>query len=653
MERLRRKLSIRMKITSTSNNNQQSNVCAQIVTIILSLMFIVILLSSVHSIDTYAQTDKDPAFLDAYWTDNIRSASTAVAINNSIKKEVGPGEGASTLAVVLVNKGRSDITAVTGYLTLPSGFKPNEGQRNSTAVASFDSIVKPGESFTLYFDVYILKQAKAGAYSALLKVKYSKILEVGEIIATLNIPFRLPGKVILDTVSQNRELIPGIPNELNISIHNEGSANATGVIITVSGIAGASSSSSSSGNTTAAIGTQPIHTVNLGNRTFDIGTIPADGTVKINPVIYPSNSAGETVQNLDLQISYGDAYGNKKTFDSSVGLVILPNPPESVLSITSNNTNNNNVNGSLVITAGKIQDLKFTITNNGKKTITDMVISLDSQSESLKILGDSRWILQSMIPHSKQELSTKVFASENMVGNPTLFRIRVQYISEGQSEKDSLELGAYIGGEIKIRLYDLAVNYIGDNPNLSGNLLNEGNTVALFTTMEMMMIKQPLRSQERTLVTSLSPQQYLGDLTDNSPLPFSIPLKVNKNTETGVYPVVLKITYKDNLRIPHELIINGTVNFEPKQQSINKSQNIFGLEDRTVTSEIIPILIAIATAAIVSIVIIIRKQKSRTRLSNLLEKGKTNINDKSEDIEPLLDNIHTTDKKKEDNLSQS
>ena len=198
---MRRKLSIRMKIISTSNNNQQSNVCAQIVTIILSLMFIVILLSSVRSIDTYAQTDKDPAFLDAYWTDNVRSASTAVAINNSIKKEVGPGEGASTLAVVLVNKGRSDITAVTGYLTLPSEFKPNEGQRNSTAVASFDSIVKPGESFTLYFDVYILKQAKAGSYSALLKVKYSKILEVGEIIATLNIPFRLPGKVILDTLS--------------------------------------------------------------------------------------------------------------------------------------------------------------------------------------------------------------------------------------------------------------------------------------------------------------------------------------------------------------------------------------------------------------------------------------------------------------------
>ena len=643
-----------MEIVSSSNNNQQSYVCAQIVTGILSLVFIGILLLSIHLIDTYAQTDKDPDFLDAYWTENVRSASTTVAINNLIKKEVGPGEGASTLAVVLVNKGRSDITAVTGYLTLPSGFKPNEGQRNSTAVASFDSIVKPGESFTLYFDVYILKEAKVGAYSALLKVKYSKILEVGEIIAALNIPFRLPGKVILDTVSQNRELIPGIPNELNISIHNEGSANADGVIVTVSGIVGASSSSSSSSNsnTTTDIGTQPIHTVNLGNRIFNIGTIPASGTVKINPIIYPSNSAGETVQNLDLQISYGDAYGNKKTFDSSVGLVILPNPPESVLSVTSNNTSNNNVNSSLVITAGKVQDLKFIITNNGKKTITDMVISLDSQSESLKILGDSRWILKSMAPHSKHELSTKVFASENMVGNPTLFKIRVQYLSEGQSEIDSLDLGAYIGGEIKIRLYDLAINYIGDNPNLSGNLLNEGNTVALFTTMEM-MIKQPLRSQERTLVTSLSPQQYLGDLTDNSPLPFSIPLKVNKNTEAGVYPVVLKITYKDDLRIPHELIINGTVNFEPKQQSINKSQNIFGLEDRTVASVIIPILIVIVTAAIVSMAIIIRKQKSRARLSNLLEKGKTNKNDKGEDIESLLDNIHSTDKKKEDNLSQS
>ena len=43
-------------------------------------------------------TDKAPAFLDAYWT-NYLSSSSSVS-SSAVKKEVGPGDGASTLAVV-------------------------------------------------------------------------------------------------------------------------------------------------------------------------------------------------------------------------------------------------------------------------------------------------------------------------------------------------------------------------------------------------------------------------------------------------------------------------------------------------------------------------------------------------------------------------
>ena len=51
-----------------------------------------------------SDTDKAPGFLDAYWTNYLSSASSTSNNNNSVKKEVGPGDGASTLAVVLVNR---------------------------------------------------------------------------------------------------------------------------------------------------------------------------------------------------------------------------------------------------------------------------------------------------------------------------------------------------------------------------------------------------------------------------------------------------------------------------------------------------------------------------------------------------------------------
>ena len=158
-----------------------------------------------------SDTDKSPGFLDAYWTNYLSSASSTSNNNNSVKKEVGPGDGASTLAVVLVNRGRSDITGVTGYLTLPSiGFKPIPGKNNGTSqsVASAYSIVKAGDTFVLYFDMNVLKQAKVGGYSTSLSLKYTKINQIGQLITTNNLPFRLTGKVILDAVSENSELIP-------------------------------------------------------------------------------------------------------------------------------------------------------------------------------------------------------------------------------------------------------------------------------------------------------------------------------------------------------------------------------------------------------------------------------------------------------------
>ena len=122
-------------------------------------------------------TDRAPAFLDAYWTNYLSSSSTA-SNTNSVKKEVGPGDGASTLAVVFVNSGRSDITGVTGYLNMPTsgGFTSIAGKNNGTSqsVASAYSIVKAGDTFALYFDMNVLKQAKVGGYSTTLTLNIQK-----------------------------------------------------------------------------------------------------------------------------------------------------------------------------------------------------------------------------------------------------------------------------------------------------------------------------------------------------------------------------------------------------------------------------------------------------------------------------------------------
>jgi hypothetical protein len=605
--------------------------------------------------DSSSDTDKSPAFLDAYWTNYLSSSSTSN--NNSVKKEVGPGDGASTLAIVLVNKGRSDITGVTGYLNMPSsgGFTPIEGKNNGTSqsVASAYSIVKSGDTFVLYFDMNVLKQAKVGGYSTILNLRFSKINQIGELMTTIKVPFRLTGKVILDAVSENSQLTPSTPNQLKILIQNKGSANAAGVVVAVTGIT--SGTSGTSGNTqsvsdASSSGTSLSNTnknvtnpavqqsvsspsstpaVNIGSSTFDIGTISANGsTAEINPIIYPSASAGETVQSLNIQITYDDSYGNQQISNIPIGLIISPTPPQSVLNITTNKGN------ALTITSGKIKDLNLTLANSDTKNpITNVVTTLASQSSSVQILGDSRWTFNSVPPQTSLNLFTKVFASASLVGQPTLFTLTINYISAGQSKTDTLNIGAYVSGDIKLRAYDVGINFIGGKPNLIGNLLNEGNTVGLFTTVET------IKSNSSKNYIPVLPSQYLGDLSVDSPLPFSIPINVDNKTMAtippGPHPITLKITYSDDLKVPHQLLVNSSVDFKTKQSQSARTGNsdggLFAALIAGITNNIM--FFVIIVAVIILVIFLIKKRKSKSE--------KTKFTSSSE-MESFLDDVSST-----------
>ena len=583
------------------------------------------------------QTDRAPSFLEAYWTED--SVSTSTSTTNNSKKEIGPGEGTSTLAIVFVNRGRTDITGVTGYLTLPPGFRAIEGENNVTspnvAVASYDSIIKAGDTFTMYFTMDVLPQAKVGPYTGDLTLSYSKILEVGQISTSMMIPFRVTGKVILDTTLLNQNLTAGYPNPLQILITNDGTANATGAVVTVVDVSGGTTASNSSTSKSSSINGSSSTTVD--SESFNIGNIPAGSSVIITPIIYPDYSSEGTIQTLDLEIAYNNAYGIRTDSDYSIGMIVAPNPPESVLSIipgristtssSQDNAGNNsksNVNEAedefnenpIKLTAGRLENLRFSITNNGSLPLTDIVFSLSSGTNSVKILGDSRWRVDHMAPQSSFPMSTTVYAAEDVINTPTEFEVKAEYIERGQSKTDTLSIGAYVDGQIRIRTYDLDINYVGGAPNLVGNLLNEGNTVALFTTIELFNpANNPELSQSdsnKSLVTGPSQQQYLGDLSENSPLPFSIPLSIDSELPAGNYPVSLNVTYSDNLRMVHELLLNDTVVYEGQSSASSDSNSnnaAFTLENGF--PSIFPMVIIIIVIIAIGLFLIRRRIKRK------------------------------------------
>lgn len=540
-----------------------------------------------------------PVVHDTFWTDRTTPPPEGTSLE---KVEVGPGDGTSVLAIVFVNRGLSEITSITGMLETPSGFRAAAGDRE--AVAKHNEIVEPGATFTLFFEIDVLESARVQNYNAPLTVQYSKILEVGSYrTADLLAQFRLTGKVILDAEAVNREIVPGSANEIPISISNKGTATAAGVVVTVS----------------ASVGNSTAGAVTIGQKTFDIGTIPVNGSVDIRPTIYAGRASGETAQLVNLHISYNNAYGARSSTTIPVGLVVLPRALEVDIDVAPAG------NTSTIVTAGKMHDYSFVVSNISGKSLSNVFITLTTtSSDSIRILGDSKWTVTEMDPEYEGKFTTQVFAPTSLIGESTTFNLNLQYLLSGQTKTDSVDLGAYIDGEISIRAYDIAVNYIGGTPNIVGSLLNEGNTVALFTTIEI--------TGAGNLVSSLPPQQYIGDLEENSPLPFSIPLDIDSKADAGTYPVSLEITYKDGLREIHSLDIDSEVQFVPEKPANESAQN-------SSMSVGLPIGIGAAVAAGIAAVMIFRRRK-KTALKRTFQAGK-----QDDDIESVLDSHKKDDRK--------
>lgn len=579
-----------------------------------------------------------PVFLDAYWTD--RSASS-VDVLNPDELIVGPGEGQSTLAVVFSNRSPLEMYAVTGYLRLPAGFAPGGTSADPEAKSYFSSTISKntanvsqasyfgklveGEVFTLYFDVDITEKAKVGSYLGQAILDYSTPTHVRSCkSALLDVPFILPGKIILDLTTDNKPLTPKAANTVDFILSNKGSSPATGVVLTILSI-GDDSSRSSRDSTSSTVTLQSANTelVNLGNNTFNIGTIPANGSTKFSTEIFPEATSGSSVQNISMQIVYGNSYGYKQTELLTTGLVVAPKPSESPI-IVSVDTQHEQP----VVTAGTVENIKFEITNSGSKDISDLLVTLSGETTEMKIMGKSKWVIEYLSAGETKEIFTDVFASTNLINNPSSFNLDLNYISDGESTVEASNVGVFVAGKIDLELYDLQVNNVGGSLYLVGSILNQGSTTGKFANIELLSYPDVSQSNNFThsegidssrpsdSKTSVTPQ-YLGDLTDDSSIPFSIPLPF-ASIPPGDYPFSFKLTYADDLRNFHKIVFDETVKVSKIQnqmpQGPRQGQNTFDfLSNEVIIGIVVAIVIILVTVGVV------KKRKRRARPSDDLD----------------------------------
>jgi predicted lipid-binding transport protein (Tim44 family) len=498
------------------------------------------------------------------------------------------------------------------------------------------------------------------------------------------------------------------PNPGN-SNNNTSTTTATGITASPSNN---QSSSSSHSNTTSPSNISGNNNRNSGGN--------STGGITVSPSSYDSSSILPKTITDNYRINnnipivplvYKIAKGNNTGTTTSANVAhasnkALSHRSSAISKIATASSNNNQVNStSLILVAGNTEDMKFNVANNNDVPITNVVVSIASQTNGLKIVGDTLWSLASLGPHSNHQFSTKIFASASLIAQPVSFLVTMQYISHGQSQVGSFILGGTVIGSIYITASGIGINYIAGVPNLVGNLLNQGNTIGLYTTVQL--INQPFSTangssttnQQQQLhhqdqsgggsaggsgqlssstaastapaqssaPTSLPPPQYLGDLQPDSPLPFSIPITANiNNTAPGIYPVKLVVTYSDDLKNSHKTALNNTVQLAPQQKARNgQGGGIFGFltgggshgrggGDGGGSGFLgIPFLLWIAIIAAIAIAFILIRRRRRSRAALITtangQEEEGDNGDSDEDIESLIDSSHkpSDTKKKE------
>ena len=189
-----------------------------------------------------------------------------------------------------------------------------------------------------------------------------------------------------------------------------------------------------------------------------------------------TSSANEMLTRVTSFVHSPSTANNGNTNNNTNTKVDPPYPASanpSSQSPSSSSSSHNSTPSPIQIAAGKIQNVTFAINNDNavvspiasplQNSITDLAVSLVSQSSSVRILGPSNWNLPTISSGSGQQLTTQVFASTSLIGSPVFFTVTVQYIQLGhQVRTSSFDLGAIVTGDIQLRVNNLVVRYIGN-----------------------------------------------------------------------------------------------------------------------------------------------------------------------------------------------
>lgn len=257
------------------------------------------------------------------------------------------------------------------------------------------------------------------------------------------------------------------------------------------------------------------------------------------------------------------------------------------------------------LVGGVDNSFNITILNDGGASLS----SIDATfilSAPLIIRGGNHWTFKSLDANGSIVIPVKIFSPSSSIGATYQEQVQLSYRdSYGQSHTDTHPLGLIIIGRIELVVYGKSIKPQSSSPGskvtFTATILNKGNVKAMYANASL--------SSNPVLELLDESTTYMGEIEENSPMPFTVSATVNSNTPNGTYPVRIRLFYRDDQYRDYSLNITMTLTVAKSQSGqSNTSSNASIMTFLKDTG----LIIAALTIASVSILLLYRRRLSRS-----------------------------------------
>ena len=215
------------------------------------------------------------------------------------------------------------------------------------------------------------------------------------------------------------------------------------------------------------------------------------------------------------------------------------------------------------LTSLKNNKATIEISNSGTAPISNVRVVLENTQNAISstqvsltnvenvVFDQNNWDVGTIEPKSSKYISFQVYIPENLHTQTLHTPMSITYFdAHGEKIETKRNADFYINGLIDLKIYDVNVIVLSGKQTVIGEVLNEGNTNALygFVTLE------PLDNSNIKKIT-----QFIDEIETDSPVPFNIPIEFEGEPKFGDHKIKITLRYKDDLRNEHLFNYDTTI----------------------------------------------------------------------------------------------